>query len=45
VSTEGLTRKQREELEAVRAKDAYMKRHLAGETEEAKRQLKQVLFL
>lgn len=39
---EGLTRKQREVVEAQRGKEAYMKRHLAGETVEAKKQLAQL---
>lgn len=30
----GMNRKEREALEAERAKEAYMKKHLAGETEQ-----------
>jgi hypothetical protein len=35
----GMTRKQREEADAIKAKEDYMKRHLAGQTPEAKAEL------
>ena len=35
----------REELEAQRKKEDYQRRHNAGETEEAKRQLAQVAYM
>lgn len=37
-----MTRKEREAAEALKKKEDYMKRHLAGETEAAKRELAQV---
>lgn len=40
--TTGLTRKQREQLEAEQRKLEYQRRHNAGETEQAKRELQQV---
>eukprot|EP01041_Mallomonas_annulata_P000410 gene410-744_t len=36
---EGLSRREREALEAERKKTDYMKRHLAGETEQAKKEM------
>ena len=38
----GLTRKQREAIEAARRKEAYMQKTLAGETEEGKRNLERL---
>eukprot|EP00741_Cyanophora_paradoxa_P021721 tig00000241_g20966.t1 len=40
-----LTRREREELEKQRAKEAYMKKHLAGQTEEAKKDLERLALI
>lgn len=42
---EGLNRKQREVLEEQRKKEEYMKRHLAGETEQARQDLARLALI
>lgn len=41
----GMTRKEKEALAAFRAKEDYQRRHMAGETEEARRQLEQLALV
>ncbi|RYG66636.1 hypothetical protein EON64_09330 [archaeon] len=44
-SDAGMNRKEREALAAQKAKEDYMRRHLAGETEQAKRELAQLALV
>jgi hypothetical protein len=41
----GMNRKEREALAAIRAKEDYMKRHLAGETEQARKELERLALV
>lgn len=41
----GMNRKEREALAAARAKEEYQRRHMAGETEQAKRELAQLAIV
>jgi flagellar biosynthesis GTPase FlhF len=41
----GMNRKEREALAAIRAKEDYMKRHLAGETEQARKELERLAIV
>lgn len=41
----GMNRKEREQLAALKAKEDYQRRHMAGETEQAKRELAQLAMV
>lgn len=41
----GLSRREREELEAIRKKEEYMRRHLAGETEQARKDIERLALV
>ena len=41
----GMNRKEREALEAARKKEEYMKKHLAGETEQARKDLERLALV
>ena len=45
VCASGMNRKEREAMEAVRQKEEYMKKHLAGETEQARKELERLAIV